>query len=181
MGQMSLFSRSEIAGMRDRTKSRSYSAEGDEFRREHERHRAWGLQQRHAAKLSRLRRSRSAPPAAPNADTVPERPATTASSPPVPGALRPSPAPQPAPPPSPQPPPATARVGHPRTPVRTSPPAGLASGQVRSPRTPPPPPRAARPAAPASSPPTPRPARRVPRRTASAQRPAWPLTSRSEG
>ena len=42
--------------MRDRTRRRNYSPAAEEFRREHERHRAWGLQQRHAAKLSRLRR-----------------------------------------------------------------------------------------------------------------------------
>lgn len=40
--------------MRDRTRSRSYSAAGDQFRREHERHREWGLVQRHARKLRRL-------------------------------------------------------------------------------------------------------------------------------
>lgn len=41
--------------MRDRTASRSYSPAHDEFRRVHERHRAWGLAQRHAEKLRRLR------------------------------------------------------------------------------------------------------------------------------
>jgi len=40
--------------MRDRTRRRNYSAEGEEFRREHARHREWGLAQRHARKLSRL-------------------------------------------------------------------------------------------------------------------------------
>src|ERR1700755_3205885 len=40
--------------MRDRTKSRNYSPERDEFRREHERHRAWGLTQSHPRKLRRL-------------------------------------------------------------------------------------------------------------------------------
>ena len=59
MAQMSLFSRVEIAKMRDRTAGRNYSAERDAFRREHEKHRAWGLQQRHAAKLRRLQRDRS--------------------------------------------------------------------------------------------------------------------------
>ncbi|MCW2143603.1 hypothetical protein BXY51_008200 [Actinoplanes cyaneus] len=53
VAQMSLFSRAEVAGMRDRTLARNYSAEREEFRREHERHRAWGLRQRHARKLVR--------------------------------------------------------------------------------------------------------------------------------
>jgi hypothetical protein len=57
MGQTSLFSRSEVAAMRDRTASRKYSAAREEFRREHERHRHWGLQRRHAEKLRRLRES----------------------------------------------------------------------------------------------------------------------------
>jgi hypothetical protein len=49
-----------MARMRDRTASRNYSPERDEFRREHERHRNWGLQQRHAERLRRLRGSRPA-------------------------------------------------------------------------------------------------------------------------
>lgn len=57
MRQLQFFSTVELAKMRDRTKRRNYSPAGDEFRREHERHRALGLQQRHAAKLSRLRRA----------------------------------------------------------------------------------------------------------------------------
>jgi len=40
--------------MRDRARRRNYSAEAEEFRREHARHREWGLTQRHARKLSRL-------------------------------------------------------------------------------------------------------------------------------
>jgi hypothetical protein len=63
MGQGALFGRSEIASMRDRTRSRKYSPAAEEFRREHERHRAWGLQRRHAEKLRRLRRDEF-PPAA---------------------------------------------------------------------------------------------------------------------
>jgi hypothetical protein len=46
--------------MRDRTRSRNYSAERDEFRREHERHRAWGLIQRYGEKGRRLRRDAAA-------------------------------------------------------------------------------------------------------------------------
>jgi hypothetical protein len=49
-----LFSRAELAGMRDRTRRRNYSAEGEEFRREHERRRVWGLRQRYARKEIRL-------------------------------------------------------------------------------------------------------------------------------
>ncbi|MCW2137929.1 hypothetical protein BXY51_002472 [Actinoplanes cyaneus] len=60
VAQMSLFSRSELAGMRDRTLSRNYSVEREEFRREHERHRAWGLRQRHTRKLVRSGWSASA-------------------------------------------------------------------------------------------------------------------------
>ena len=40
--------------MRDRTKSRNYSPEREEFRREHELRRKWGLMYRHAEKLRRL-------------------------------------------------------------------------------------------------------------------------------
>ncbi|RSM42786.1 hypothetical protein DMB66_54445 [Actinoplanes sp. ATCC 53533] len=54
MGQMGLFTRAELTTMRDRTRRRNYSAEAEEFRREHARHREWGLTQRHARKLSRL-------------------------------------------------------------------------------------------------------------------------------
>ncbi|MEU4242774.1 hypothetical protein AB0E90_36190, partial [Actinoplanes sp. NPDC026619] len=53
MPQLQFFTRSELAAMRDRTKSRNYSAEADEFRREHARHRKWGLARRHARKLCR--------------------------------------------------------------------------------------------------------------------------------
>jgi len=51
---MGLFTRAQVATMRDRTRRRNYSAEAEEFRREHARHREWGLTQRHARKLSRL-------------------------------------------------------------------------------------------------------------------------------
>src|SRR3954451_18120612 len=58
--------------MRDRTKSRRYSPEAERFRQEHARHRDWGLQQRHAIKLWRLRRERAA--AAAQRTTEPGRP-----------------------------------------------------------------------------------------------------------
>src|SRR5947208_15308944 len=55
MAQLELFSRSQIAAVRDRTASRNYSPEREQFRREHERHREWGLRQRHGRRLMHLR------------------------------------------------------------------------------------------------------------------------------
>ena len=63
--QLQFFTRSQVAEMRDRTASRNYSAERDEFRREHERHRAWGVNRRHAEKLRRARESSRAAQQAP--------------------------------------------------------------------------------------------------------------------
>lgn len=57
MRQLELFTRPQLAAMRDRTAARNYSPEGEKFRREHERHRAWGLKRRHAEKLRRIRDS----------------------------------------------------------------------------------------------------------------------------
>jgi hypothetical protein len=54
LGQIGLFSRAQIAGMRDRTRRRNYSEEAEEFRREHAIRRQYGLAQRHAQKLTRL-------------------------------------------------------------------------------------------------------------------------------
>ena len=51
MRQLQLFTTTQLAGMRNRTLSRRYSPAGEEFRREHERHRAWGLARRHAERL----------------------------------------------------------------------------------------------------------------------------------
>ena len=51
MSQPSLFSRSELATMRDRTKARNYSPERDAFRRDHQRRRNHGKAQRHAARI----------------------------------------------------------------------------------------------------------------------------------
>jgi hypothetical protein len=51
MPQLSLFSPSELASMRDRTKSRNHSPERDAFRREHQRRRNHGKAQRHAARI----------------------------------------------------------------------------------------------------------------------------------
>ena len=55
MRQLQLFTRAELAAMRDPTASRNYSPERDKFRREHQRHRTWGLARRHAEKLRRAR------------------------------------------------------------------------------------------------------------------------------
>src|SRR5690349_7806404 len=73
MRQGSLFSRAETAAMRDRTAARNYSAERDEFRREHERRRSWGLRRRHAEKLHRLREGGSVSAPQP-ADSVTQPP-----------------------------------------------------------------------------------------------------------
>ena len=59
MGQVGLFSRAQVPGMRGRTKSRRYSPEAERFRQEHAPRRDWGLQQRHGHKLRRLRRERA--------------------------------------------------------------------------------------------------------------------------
>lgn len=67
MRQMQFFSSAELATMRDRTASRRYSPEREAFRREHERHRVWGLARRHADRL-RHARSRPSEPAAEPAD-----------------------------------------------------------------------------------------------------------------
>ena len=58
MRQLQLFTPAELAGMRDRTASRSYSPAADEFRRIHERHRRWGLARRHAERLRRAEKTR---------------------------------------------------------------------------------------------------------------------------
>ena len=51
MRQLQLFTTAQLATMRDTTRLRNYSAEAEEFRREHQRHRVWGMAQRHARKL----------------------------------------------------------------------------------------------------------------------------------
>jgi hypothetical protein len=53
--QLQLFPRAELARMRDRTASRSYSPAAEKFRREHERHLAWGKARRHAERLRQIR------------------------------------------------------------------------------------------------------------------------------
>jgi hypothetical protein len=51
--QLSLFSPSELAEMRDRTKKRNYSPELEAFRRDHQHRRDHGKAQRHAARIYR--------------------------------------------------------------------------------------------------------------------------------
>ena len=51
MSQLSLFSRTELTAMRDRSKARNYSPERDAFRRDHQRRRDHGKAQRHAARI----------------------------------------------------------------------------------------------------------------------------------
>jgi len=82
--QLQLFTTAELAKMRDRTKARNYSAERDEFRRTHERHRAWGLARRHAEKLRRLYgRSADPRPAATSKDDRTEDPSPARTAPPT--------------------------------------------------------------------------------------------------
>ncbi len=60
-----MFGPAVMAGMRDRSRSRRCSTEHDAFRREHERHRAWGLQRRHAQRLRHAHDKRAEPRPAP--------------------------------------------------------------------------------------------------------------------
>src|SRR5687768_13907458 len=53
MRQLALFTVAELSAMRDRSRSRRYSPANEQFRREHARHRAWGLTRRHTEKLRR--------------------------------------------------------------------------------------------------------------------------------
>ncbi|BBH71705.1 hypothetical protein ACTI_83900 [Actinoplanes sp. OR16] len=81
MTQLALFPTNHL---RDRTLRRNHSPEADEFRRAHERHRAWGLAQRHARRLRHLSEksgraaattvSAEAPPA--GTEVVPDRAAS---------------------------------------------------------------------------------------------------------
>ncbi|WP_203817764.1 hypothetical protein, partial [Paractinoplanes ferrugineus] len=51
--QLSFFSRPVTVALRDRTRARNWSPGNDEFRREHERHRRWGLARRYGWKTCR--------------------------------------------------------------------------------------------------------------------------------
>jgi hypothetical protein len=78
MRQPSLFTRSQLAEMRDRTAARNYSPAADEFRRDHERRRAYGLARRHAQRLrhARCRRADASDTDTPTpSNTPPDSPA----------------------------------------------------------------------------------------------------------
>src|SRR5690349_16667163 len=99
MRQMGLFTVTELAAMRDRTSSRRYSPTNEQFRREHARHRAWGLAQRHAEKLRRVREHRAEvarqpdPPPSPGPGTQrPARRSAPPAPPPAPASSAPPPA-----------------------------------------------------------------------------------------
>jgi hypothetical protein len=117
MRQLQLFTTTPLAAMRDRTASRHYSAARDKFRREHERHRAWGLARRHAERLRRPPRSapgwRASNPAAPTRDDPPSDSRPWAGRKPVERAeIHEHGAPEPT-----SPTPATSRAAIPRTPT----------------------------------------------------------------
>ena len=137
MRQLQFFTTAELAKMRDRTKSRSYSPAGDEFRRIHERHRAWGLKRRHAERLRQIQAARaSAALTAASTSTKHDRAAQPASAPaaPVPAA-GPPPRVEPAmPPPAPA---ASTRAerGHDRAAPRVSAPAASVQAADPLPRT----------------------------------------------
>jgi hypothetical protein len=169
-----LFSRAEIAGMRDWAAARNHCPERDAFRREHERHRAWGLQRRHAAKLRHVRQQRSAPPAAPAAPATRgnhPRPAIAARRPPTwqaetaqpPPARATTPQATATKTPTPQPPPApatTPQATATKTPAPQAPPAPATTPQATATKTPAPqapPAPATTPQATATKTPTPQP------------------------
>jgi hypothetical protein len=102
MRQLELLTSAQLATMRDRTRRRNYSAEAEEFREAHQRHRAWGLTQRHARKLSRvygstanasaalrLRADELASPSAPTRTAEPAASEPTASEPVAPEQVTP--------------------------------------------------------------------------------------------
>jgi hypothetical protein len=99
MRQLQLFTTAELAAMRDRTASRNHSPGRDQFRREHARHRAWGLTRRHTERLRRIRdASRDSPAGNPTRHRreQPAPPRRSQQTSPRPAA-RPQPAPRPAP------------------------------------------------------------------------------------
>ena len=74
MRQLQMFTTAELAAMRDRTASRKYSPAREEFRRTHQRHRAWGLARRHAERLRHLRNCASDSLPATTAEDLPQHP-----------------------------------------------------------------------------------------------------------
>ncbi|SDT63230.1 hypothetical protein SAMN04489716_5023 [Actinoplanes derwentensis] len=132
MSQPALFS---VAGMRDRTKSKNYCPDRDEFRRDHERRRAWGLQRRHTEKLRRIRERDSMPlsredrewlasltPRTPPASTPPQAPSA-----PTPPQTPAAPEPPRAPAAPPAPPQTPAAPAPPRAPAVSEPTRALAT------------------------------------------------------
>ena len=91
MRQLQLFTTAQLAAMCDRTASRNYSPERDAFRREHERHRTWGLAQRHSERLRRAR-DRDCDRGAAGTDTDPTRRGIPAPAPTPGPAAAPAPA-----------------------------------------------------------------------------------------
>jgi outer membrane biosynthesis protein TonB len=89
VGQMSLFGRAELTAMRDTTRRRNYSPRNEAFRREHKRHRDWGLTQRHAEKLRQLTDETPEPAEPPQEPTTPPEP-EPAPSPEAPADASPS-------------------------------------------------------------------------------------------
>jgi hypothetical protein len=169
MRQIQLFSRSQIAEMRDRTAARNYSAEADRFRRVHARHRDWGLAQRHGEKLRRIRAERAA--AATEAPAVSKH-HSVAGAPPPSTPQSPQPAPMPSVPVRPTHAPKSA-------PSVPAPPAPASSGSVAAPCASAPPTNASRPAPLAL---TPTPATRKPKgRRASPLVLAWSSSGRQVG
>ena len=81
MRQLQLFTTAELARMRDRTKSRNYSPGRDQFRREHERHREWGLARRHAERLRQVRNNPGHPPTAHITAPPPQTPGPATTGP----------------------------------------------------------------------------------------------------
>jgi hypothetical protein len=81
MRQLSMFTRAQVAGMRDRTASRNHSPGRDQFRREHERHRAWGLARRHAERLRRLHPPTAEVAGSPPLDRTPDPSPSRTSAP----------------------------------------------------------------------------------------------------
>ena len=83
MRQLQLFTRAALAEMRDRTAARNYSPAREQFRREHTRHRTWGLIQRHGQRLARQHRKSCTHDPAPRSqqETAPATPPAQNSQP----------------------------------------------------------------------------------------------------
>jgi hypothetical protein len=132
MRQGSLFSRAQIAAMRDPTTARNHSPSRDEFRREHERRRAFGLQRRHAEKLRRPHHTGSTPPTTAG-PARPPKPATRRTTPGAPATAserRTRPGHEPTLPADPVTAPAAAITAQPTTTARPIPPAGPTTAAV---------------------------------------------------